>query len=80
MPSRPQARISSSSRSSHHVWYTSTAIPSQGEESCRQIARAWPRVLTAERSAAYMGCSGSMASRTPAAAACGSTAAMPSAI
>jgi hypothetical protein len=44
------------------------------------MAAACFMVLMAERSSAYMGCSGSMASFTPEAAAWGRTAAMPSAI
>ena len=80
VPSRPQARISSSRLSSHQVWYTSRAMPSHGDLSWLQIARACPTVFTADRSPAYMGCSGSIASLTLAAAACASTAATPSAI
>ena len=51
-----------------------------GEPSASQISCACAIVLTALRSSAYIGCSGSMASFTPACSAAGSTAAMPSAI
>ena len=44
-----------------------------------QRSSAWPRVLTQQRSAVYIGCSGSIASATPAARASGRIAARPSA-
>ena len=43
-----------------------------------QRSLAWASVFTQARSAAYIGCSGSIASGTPAARACGSSAAIPS--
>src|SRR6478736_3084459 len=44
------------------------------------MSLAWPSVFTAERESAYIGCSGSMASFTPAAWHSGRRAAMPSVI
>ena len=66
---RPQRAISASTAGSHQTWYASTSTPTRSGGWRSAIAAAWASVLTTDRSAANIGCSGSIASLTPCSAA-----------
>ena len=72
-PSRPARAIWFSTSGSHQMWNVSTVAPTTAGSKSAAMSSAWPSVETTARSDAYIGCSGSIASVTPAAAASGAS-------
>ncbi len=65
----PARAISRSTVASQNTWYASHTTPTAGERKRSASALASSKLVTTERSAIIIGCNGSIASRTPLAAA-----------
>src|SRR5665647_2218993 len=76
---RPAARaICSSTPGSHQTWNVSTTTPTSDAGNCSAMSSAWHSVDTTPRSAAKMGCIGSIPRRTPLSLAYGASSAIAS--